>query len=107
MLSAFPYDVPLAAGVLFDVVLADPGMCCTILVQTRELVLLCVRYIAFGEDVFLVFFRGEGAWVEALRAIPCILGYFSSFGDVHTRPLWAVGWEVAKMVFVEIFLGCP
>ena len=47
-------------GVFFDVVLAYLRMCCTILVQTRELVLLCVRYIAFGEDVLLVAFRGEG-----------------------------------------------
>ena len=87
-------------------VLADSGMCCTILVQTRELVLLCVRYIAFGEEVFLVIFLGERPRAETLRAVSYNLGDPSSFRNVHRRPLWTMGREVAMVVLVEVLFGC-
>ena len=81
-------------------------MCRTFLVQASELVLLRIGYVAFGEEVFLVAFLGEGPRAEALWAVSYNLGHPSSFGDVHRRPLWAMGREVAIVVFIEAFFGC-
>ena len=85
---------------------ADPGMCHTILVQASELVRLRIGYIAFGEEVFLVIFLGERPRAETLRVVSYNLGHPSSFGDVHRRPLWTMGGEVAMVVFIEAFFGC-
>ena len=81
-------------------------MCRTFLVQASEFVLFSVRYVAFGEEVFLKAFLGAGPRVEALWAVSYNLGHPSSFDDVHSRPLWTMGREVAIVIFVEIFFGC-